>query len=490
MLFQGRRKISYPLEQEQLTDFGKVAELVNGTISTHMANKREIDYLTSYWKGYQPILGKTKPIRSEINNVILLNHAQRITRTITGYFLGTPIQFIQATEAVKDGVDELNKILSYEDKSSTDKEIGENQSVCGTAFRLIYTDGVFGDEVPFEEKSLDPSLTYLVYENTIAEKPLAGVHYYVKYNNMAQPIGRVYYVYTLYGIYTFETKGDGLATMETPYEFVPYNVGGIPVIEYPNNQNRIGDWELYMSVMDTINGLQSGRMDDIDQLIQSLLVFTNVEIDTDTFDEMREKGVILLKNMTNFQSKIDSINNPLDQTAMNLFAKELENVLDTLVGIPSRDNRAGGGGDTGQAVELRDGWADLEIVARNKEAVFKKSEKMALRIILYILKVNGLVNLNLKDVDIKFSRNKNHNLLVKTQSYQTLIQTQTLTPADALSIVDLVSDVNEFASRGEEYWTQKKEENMQEQLALQESQAKIKSENEQKPSPEKKVEEN
>jgi hypothetical protein len=92
-------------------------------------------------------------------------------------------------------------------------------------------------------------------------------------------------------------------------------------------------------------------------------------------------------------------------------------------------------------------------------------------------------------VDIKFSRNKNHNLLVKTQSYQTLIQTQTLTPADALSIVDLVSDVNEFATRGEEYWKVKKEENMQEQLALQESQAKIKSDNEPKSEPNKKIEE-
>ena len=455
------------MKQEQLLDFSSVAEMINGTISTHMANKAEIDYLFSYWKGYQPILGKEKDVRSEINNIILLNHAQRITRTVTGYFLGTPIQYIQANEDVKDSVDELNKILSYEDKTSTDKEIGENQSVCGTAYRLIYTDGLFADEIPFEEKSLNPATTYVVYENSIAERPLAGVHYFVKFNQLGQPIGRVYYVYTDNGIFHFETKGDGLATLDTSYKFEPYSLGGMPIIEYPNNQNRVGDWELYMSVMDTINNLQSGRMDDIEQIIESLLVFTNVELDAETFDEMRKKGVVLLKNMSNFQSKIDSIANPLDQTAMNLFAKELENVLDTLVGIPSRDNRGGSGGDTGQAVELRDGWADLEIVARNKEAVFKKSEKMALRIILYILNVKGMMKLTLRDVDIKFSRNKNHNLLVKTQSYQTLIQTQTLTPSDALTIVDLVSDVNEFATRGEEYWKVKKQEALDEQMALQ-----------------------
>jgi hypothetical protein len=61
-------------------------------------------------------------------------------------------------------------------------------------------------------------------------------------------------------------------------------------------------------------------------------------------------------------------------------------------------------------------------------------------------------NLSLLDVDIKFSRNKNNNLLVKTQSYQTLLATKTLSPSDCLTIVDLVSDVNEFVSRGESFW--------------------------------------
>jgi hypothetical protein len=56
------------------------------------------------------------------------------------------------------------------------------------------------------------------------------------------------------------------------------------------------------------------------------------------------------------------------------------------------------------------------------------------------------------DVDIKFSRNKNNNLLVKTQAYMNLMTTKTLSPADCLTIVDLVSDVNEFISRGESFW--------------------------------------
>lgn len=104
------------------------------------------------------------------------------------------------------------------------------------------------------------------------------------------------------------------------------------------------------------------------------------------------------------------------------------------------------------AVELRDGWADLEVVARNKELSWKKSEKQSLRIILSIMNNALGSKMSLLDIDIKFSRNKNNNLLVKTQAYSTLLATKTLSPQDCLTIVDLVSDVNEYISRGKTFW--------------------------------------
>jgi len=204
--------------------------------------------------------------------------------------------------------------------------------------------------------------------------------------------------------------------------------------------------------MDAINDLQSGRLDDIDQVIQSLLVFINADVDQNGYDQMRERGIVLLKNTTGNPSSVQTMSNELDHTGMNLFSQELESMLYALIGIPDRNNRSGGGGDTGQAVELRDGWADLETLARNKELAFKKSEKQALRIILNI--VNGKLgfDLSLLDIDIKFSRNKSNNLLVKTQGYTTLLATKTLSPEDCLTIVDIVSDVNEYISRGKAFW--------------------------------------
>lgn len=452
--FQGRKKIFSQFRQSDMSDFEKVRQMINGTIKHHLANKAEIDFLVGYYKGEQPILTKTKTVRPEINNIVLANHAQRITRTMVGYFLGTPIQYIDRKGKMRDEVDELNEILDYEDKSAVDKEIGDYQSITGTAYRIIFTDD--SDEIPFEERALDPSDTFVIYENTIAERPLAGVTYRNVYNSSGEIEAYDFYIYTEIGYWQVRGGTDLSVDEDAVYNFEPYNVGGVPIIEYPNNPWRIGDWEFVLSIMDAINKLHSGRFDDVDQLVQALLVFINAEIDSDTYAEMREAGAVMLKNSTNEKVDVKTILNTLDQAGMNIFAKEIENLLDTLVGIPSRDSRSGGGADTGQAVELRDGWADLEIVARNKELMFKRSEKKALKIILSILKAEEGFELKTRDVDIKFTRNKNNNLLVKTQSYSTMIQTETLDPADCLAIVDLVTDENDYIDRGEQYWASRR----------------------------------
>lgn len=457
MLLKGRKVITADVTHEDLLDMDILCSVLNSSMKTHLINKSEIDYLINYKRGQQTILDKKKNIRDEINNKVVINHAQMITRNVVGYFLGSPIQYIQSGYSdKKELIDELNRYVQYEDKASIDKQIGEFQSITGTAYRIIYKDTDFGnsdvDKVPFEDRALHPSTTFVVYEASISENPLLGVTYHDTFDENNKYNGIKLYVYTTNGMYIFNTDDTREITPETFVKFTPYDVGGVPIIEYPNNMWRIGDWELAIGLMDAINSLHSGRLDDIDQIVQSLLVFINADIDADDYDEMREKGVVMLKNHTGHQSKVDSINNRLDQTGINMFSEELEKLLYAIVGIPSRNDRAGGGGDTGQAVELRDGWADLEIIARNKELSFKQAERRALKIILSIFNIGRTETLTLLDIDIKFSRNKNNNLLVKTQSYQSLLSTKTLTPADCLTIVDLVSDVNEYISRGEEFW--------------------------------------
>ena len=109
---------------------------------------------------------------------------------------------------------------------------------------------------------------------------------------------------------------------------------------------------------------------------------------------------------------------------------------------------------------MRDGWADIEIVARVKEKYFKVAKKKQIAVALAILKGLDLVSkeITLKDIDVKLPRNKNDNLQTKAQSYATIVATKTVAPEDALNIADMTTDTTEVIRRGEEYWNKKQEE--------------------------------
>lgn len=148
----------------------------------------------------------------------------------------------------------------------------------------------------------------------------------------------------------------------------------------------------------------------------------------------------------------------------------LEEAYKTIIGIPDRKTRGGGGGDTGDAVKLRDGWADIEIVARIKESYFKIAKKKQIAVAIKILQLLGLAKIDFKtiDLEVKFTRNKNDNLQTKAQAFSTLHGTKTLDPADALEMCDITTDVVEVIDRGKKYWADIAEQNLQLQKRTQE----------------------
>ena len=242
MIGKGRKKILTEYKSTDVIDVTVLSNIINDALPQHLTNKADIDYLVGYRNGTQSILNKTKTVRPEVNNKLVVNHAQMITRMINGYFLGTPIQYIQNGDSdKKEQIDELNKYVQYEDKASVDQELGELQSICGTAYRIIYTDGALADEVPFVEKSLNPATTFVVYENTIAEKPVLGVTYFDMYNDKGEKVAIHMYVYTEVGLYDVITSDSLVIDEKSTITFSEYAVGGVPIIEYPNNIWRIGD---------------------------------------------------------------------------------------------------------------------------------------------------------------------------------------------------------------------------------------------------------
>lgn len=479
-MFFGRRVLKYSLDKKDLTA-EKIMQILPEVLREHEKNAKEINYLYRYYKGFQPILKKEKNVRPEINNKVLENHAFEIVEFKKAYVYGEPVQYVQKgeknSEYVNPEISIINKYMESEDKSSKDKDLAEWQYICGTAYRWADIDNKEDeDEAPFEISTPDPRRTFVVYSSGIKEEQLFSGHYSWFSENLILEDGqsytskyRIITIYTEDKMYKFkESFGTcelmqqnlpqiGLDEKETKVDAYPLVIRGHRIIEYPLNTARIGLIELVMSGLNALNRIKSDDLDGIDQFIQSLLVFINQEVDLETFKTLVEAGAIQVSS-DNPQKPADVklLTQQLLHSETKIVTDDIYNNILTICGIP-RLNDKPSGGDTGQARLLGEGWTMADERAKQDELSFKKSERQFLKLILNICKhENQVKNLKISDIDIKFTRNKSDNLLVKTQGLMNMRQAQ-VTPEVAFTICGLFSDPNEVYAKskkffGEDFW--------------------------------------
>lgn len=473
--FFGRRVLRYSLEKKDLTA-EKIREILPEVLREHEKNAREIDYLYRYYKGYQPILKKEKNVRPEINNKVLENHAFEIVEFKKAYVYGEPVQYVQKgeknNEIVNPEISTINKFMESEDKSSKDKDLAEWQYICGTAYRWADIDEKDDeDDAPFEISTPDPRRTFVVYNSGIKGEQLFSGHYSWFSESLISKDGHSYTSkYRIITIYTedYEYKFKeafgtceimqqnlpqiGLEKKETKVEAYPLVIKGHRIIEYPLNTARLGLIELVMSGLNALNRIKSDDLDGIDQFIQSLLVFINQEVDLETFKSLVEAGAIQVSSDNPEKpADVKLLTQQLLHSETKIVTDDIYNNILTICGIP-RLNDKPSGGDTGQARLLGEGWTMADERAKQDELSFKKSERQFLKLILNICKYkNQIKSLKISDIDIKFTRNKSDNLLVKTQGLMNMKQSQ-VAPEIAFTICGLFSDPNDVYAKSKKYF--------------------------------------
>jgi hypothetical protein len=203
--------------------------------------------------------------------------------------------------------------------------------------------------------------------------------------------------------------------------------------------------------MDIIDLTGSDRSNDIQQAVQSILVALGIDLRAEgVLDMLLEKGMLNVPAVAEgaMEPKIDYIYAPLQSGTGENFSDYLESSMNIVLGIPDRKTSSSGGGDTGDAVYMRDGWMDVDLVANFKEGFFIEADRIAINAILYLLQTNGDIDKNLKayEIEIKFSRNKTSNIQSKSQALQTFLAAG-VHPLDAVEWCDLTTDVVSVVNR-------------------------------------------
>ena len=409
-----------------------VLDVLRKALITHWSNKADMEYLYAYYKGRQPILNRQKEVRPEIKNNVVENRANEIVSFKVGYLMGEPIQYVSRTDdkTVADKITTLNGYCLSEDKAAKDKELADWFHICGTAYRMVLPDSVFekeSDEAPFEIYTLDPRFAFVVYANSIGEPPVMGVKY------IQRSDGAV-----IYSIYTkdryFEIENQSMIVRE---EAQPL---GIPIIEYPANNARLGAFEIVLPLLDAINTVDSNRLDGVEQFVQALMLFHNVDISSDDFSKLRDEGAIKFKDIDpQYKAEIEYLTSELNQSQTQALVDHLYNTVLTICGMPNR-NGGTSTSDTGSAVIMRDGWSAAEARAKDSELMFKLSEKEFLKLVLRICSDLSDLELKLSNVEVRFTRRNYENIAQKATVLTTMLSNPKIAPVLAFTHCGMFSD--------------------------------------------------
>lgn len=424
----GRRMI---LTDETEVNIGNVVQILRKALPYHWKNRSEISYLWSYYKGRQPILNRVKEVRPEIKNKIVENRANEIVSFKSGYLMGEPLQYVSRgnAENIADAINQLNEFVFAEEKPAKDKELADWFHICGTSFRMVLPDEMAGedDESPFEIYTLDPRNTFVVYNNGLGNKPILGVKYVVDENGVVH-----------YSCYSDREYFEIVESKVVSYD--THILGEIPIIEYPLNMARIGAFELVIPLLDAINLTDSNRLDGVEQFIQALMLFHNVDISSEDFDELRERGAIKFKDIDpQLKAEINYLVSNLNQGETQTLVDHMYQTVLTICGMPNR-NGGSSTSDTGSAVIMRDGWSAAEARAKDSELMFKKSERIFLKVVLNICRTLADMDLKVCNVEIRFTRRNYENILQKAQVLDLMLKNNKIHPRLAFEHCGLFVD--------------------------------------------------
>ena len=436
MILRGRREIF--TDAREVTK-ENICEIFTESFSVHMVNAAEIKYLQEYERGNQPILRRVKEVRPEINYKIVENHAAEITAFKVGYVFGSPISFVQRASVDIEGntgsaddkkIAVLNEMMYEEGKEAQDKALGKDISVGGVGYRIVLPKKIKTGISAFSMHRLNPRTTFVVRFNDLY-KSVAVAFSYVTLKDGTIRIG----AYTDKSYFELESGHNGVCIKsEQP------NRIGIPIIEYRNDDERMGCFERVISLLDALNEATSDRVNGLAQFVQSILWMNNCEIDSEQMKQLKDKLGLLTRSEPGNPASVQYLTATLDQAQTQTLIDYLYEQILQIAGVPGREQSTGG--NTGQAIMLSNGWQIAEQHARITTTTFVESEMEMLKVVLKICSLTetgGISTMKLSDIDVKFSRNRTDSLLVKTQGLMNQLQAG-VHPLIALTNCGLYSD--------------------------------------------------
>lgn len=384
---------------------GELSQIViNNAINKHTRDCNRLKQLEQYYYGnsFKPTYFVKNENDSSIYNgeIPYINHAKSIVDMVSNYVFGNPISY--------ENINGLEEHFTLIDEDSHNEDLAIDLGIYGRAYELIYID----DEDYEEDESmpylatLDPLHTFVVYDNTIKQKPLFAVNYIDNCDVEEKVIDYSIWVYTEDTIYEYKTNnlGSSMQLISTEEHYF----GGVPIIEYENNKSLQSDFEPIVGLIDAYNDLQFNRVVDKQSFLDKLLVLVNSSLGddesevSDSIKKIKKTGVLELSSYDGASADAKFINQTFTETDVEILKKAINDDIHKISKCPDMLDENFVGNSSGIAMKYK--LLGLEQLGNMKERYFKKGLRTRFRLInnIMTLKSKGLV---LADISIRMKRN-------------------------------------------------------------------------------------
>lgn len=377
------------LDKELMPDGIPTPEILEYCIKQHQGTLARLNKLSDYYDGKQDISNRTFGNPNIPNHKIVANHAKYIVDIATGFLVGNPIAYSGSQ------VDKILDEYSRMDIISHDTELEKDLSVFGIGYELMYLAPVDEGDTEIRIKSIDPRGIFVVTDDTVDKNPLFGVHYQQRFKLDGSLNYYLINVYTEDKIFTYHAKGLSKGQMSL-FEESEHYFGAVPVVEYRNNEERQGDFEQQISQFDAYNLLQSDRINESEQRVNSILFIKGFTLGEDnlTHDSIIET--------TEKDSDLKWLIKEIKEADNEVLRQSLLDDIHKFSYIPSMTDEHFAGNVSGEAMKYK--LFGLLQLLSIKTRYMSKSLRKRLELMRNILNTKGS-NIDISDVKITFKPN-------------------------------------------------------------------------------------
>lgn len=382
--------------REYLTEEGlPPPEMLRTVLAEHRAGLERLRRLRAAYDAKGPILDR-KRREGLPNNRLAHPYARYITSIATGYLIGQPVAY--STPEDSETLQRIQDAFRRGSEAAENTQIARDQSIYGKGVEYVHVDT---DSLTPHTTAVSPENAFVVYDDTCDAAPMFGVYYLQRRKADGSDDGWRIWVMspTVIAQYTAPAVDAVPAHLET----VPHVFGGVPIVEYWNNESEYGDFEGVIELINAYDILESDRVNDKEQFVDRLLVITGALLETDEkgrapMQQLKEDHALQLPDS---QSKVDYLATEMNESSVEVLRRALVQDIHKLSLVPDMSDEKFASNSSGVAMRYK--LLGFEQLIHVKEQWFAEGLRQRLKLFARFMELRGAPPLDVADITITFT---------------------------------------------------------------------------------------